>query len=270
MSTNKNDLAQSWSLIAPDFDQIGPPFFAQTGRQLVESTEVRTGDRILDAAAGRGAVLFAAAEKVGSNGRIVGIDLAEGMLRNTAVDLRTAHQPVSLAQMDAEHLAFADAAFDVVLCGHAIFYFPPAIQEFRRVLRPGGKIGLTIVAAGTFDWLWQLFAAYQPIEEPAGEEEPVINTRKGLKWRLELAGLEQIRVWEETAVYIYTDEETWWQNLWALGTRHTLETMKPAQQQQFKQDLFQKLQMFRQPDGVHIPISTLFATALKPEALPNE
>lgn len=267
---DKNQLAQSWSHIAPDFDQIGPPFFARSGQRLVELAGIGKGSRVLDVAAGRGAILFPAAEKVGGNGRITAIDLSPGMLKNTAADPRTAGLPISLARMDAERLAFTGSTFDIVLCGHAIFYFPQAVHEFYRVLRPGGQVGLTIIAEGTFDWLWQLFTVYLPPENPPGAGEPAINTLNGLHRLLHQARLEQIRVWEETAVFIYPDEETWWANLWAMGTRDTLETMSLAARRHIKTDLFQTLQDFKQPDGIHIQIQTIFALARKPEMGSNE
>lgn len=263
---SKAKSAQLWSQIAPDFDQIGPPFFAQTGRRLVELLAIGEGEFVLDVASGRGATLFPAAEKVGENGRVIGTDLAAGMLHTLVTD----KQPIDLVQMDGEYLAFASAAFDVVLCGHAIFYFPQALTQFGRILRLGGRLGLTIVAAGTFDWLWQLLASFLPAEDWPPTDKAAIDTPPGLQQRLAQAGFEQIEVVAETAVYIYANEETWWQNLWALGTRRTLAEMEPAMRQDFQTALYQKLQDFKQPDGVHIPCRTLLATAVKPEMRADE
>jgi len=81
--------------------------------------------QVLDVGAGRGANLFPAAETVGPHGQVIGIDLAPGMVRETTAEIKRRNLPhVSMLQMDAEHLTFPDASFDVVLCGFAIFLFP--------------------------------------------------------------------------------------------------------------------------------------------------
>ncbi len=201
---SKQQLAQTWSQIAADFDQIGPPFFAQSGRLLVTLAQISKGNDVLDAAAGRGAILFPAAAQVGENGRVVSIDLAAGMVNKLMVGIRDAEmRQTAVCQMDGERLAFAD--------------------------------------------------------------EPAINSPDGLQHVLKQAGFDHIKIREEVTDIVYANEETWWANLWALGTRTTLEKMSPAALQSFKSDLFQALRAFKQPDGFHILIHTLFACGEKPQ-----
>ena len=134
---SKERLHGIWDRAAPAFDQSGPRFFAHSGRRLVELAQVPTGSDVLDVAAGRGAILFPAARRVGPCGHIVGIDLSIGMMRETGSEIvGTGLKHAQVCQMDGERLAFADASFDFVLCGHAIFYFPHAAHEFYRVLKP--------------------------------------------------------------------------------------------------------------------------------------
>jgi ubiquinone/menaquinone biosynthesis C-methylase UbiE len=57
--------------LAPDYDAIGQASFAYFGRRLVEEVGVEADDRVLDIACGRGAVLFAAAERVTAAGHVV-------------------------------------------------------------------------------------------------------------------------------------------------------------------------------------------------------
>lgn len=261
----KQQQAKRWSQIAADFDQIGPPFFSHTGRRLVELVHLSRSAVVLDVAAGRGAVLFPAAEQVGGHGRILSIDLAAGMTQALAKDVkhRDLHQ-AHVCQMDAEQLALADASCDAVLCAHAIFYFPQAIDAFYRILRPGGWVGLSIVAQGNFDWLWQVLATYADAGEPVTPDEPVINSPEGLQALLHRAGFETVQTRAEAVDSVFADEEMWWANLWALGTRSTLEKMSLDIQGQFKADLFAALQAFRQDDGLHIPHHTLYAWGRKP------
>lgn len=78
----------------------------------------------------------------------MGIDLVPGMVQETTAEIKRRNlSHVTMLLMDAERLMFPDACFDYVLCGFAIFLFPhleQAWSEFFRVLRPGGKMGVTV------------------------------------------------------------------------------------------------------------------------------
>lgn len=83
--------------LAPEYDAAGPACFAYFGRRLVEEAAVGYGQRVLDVACGRGAVLFSAAEPVGAAGEVIGIDLAAEMVRATNVEARRRGVAVSAA-----------------------------------------------------------------------------------------------------------------------------------------------------------------------------
>ena len=150
--TQQEGIVGVFSRAAATYDRIGPPFFAHFGQRLVERAHLTPGADVLDVAAGRGAVLFAAAQQVGPSGRVRGIDLSADMVRETLADIqRAGSQQVTMQQMDAEQLDFPAAAFDRVLCGFAVWFFPQphrALHEFFRVLRPGGRVGLTTLGGG--------------------------------------------------------------------------------------------------------------------------
>ncbi len=155
---------------AATYDQIGPEIFAHFGRRLVELTQISPGATVLDVATGRGAALFPAAAAAGAQGHVTGIDISAAMVRATAseIDRRGLAANATVAQMDGEHLDFSDASFDYTLCGLSLMFFPQvesAMGEVRRVLKPGGKIGVT-----TWDqsfsahtrWLDEIVASYLP------------------------------------------------------------------------------------------------------------
>ncbi len=105
--------------------RLGPAYFAYFGRRLVKCAALLPGMRVLDVACGRGAVLFAAAEAVGLSGSVIGIDLAPGMVDATRAEILQRELPQATVQvMDAEHLQFPDATFDVLTCGFALFFLP--------------------------------------------------------------------------------------------------------------------------------------------------
>src|SRR5436190_7886621 len=168
----KRRVAGVYDRAAPLYGQAGIPFFQHAGQRLVEVAGVSPSSRVLDVAAGRGAVLFPAAERVGASGRAVGIDLSEAMVRETAADItRRGVANAEMHQMDAERIAFQDGAFDFVLCSFALFFFPrleQALAEFRRVLRSGGTVGIGHGGAESDPrWKWEneVLKRY-PVPEP--------------------------------------------------------------------------------------------------------
>lgn len=110
----------------------------------------RAGPRehVLDVACGTGLVSVAAAEAVGPDGRVLGVDLSGRMVeagRRRCAGLGLSN--VAFERMEAESLDLADGSFDVVLCALGLMYVPEpelALREMRRVLRPGGRMVVAV------------------------------------------------------------------------------------------------------------------------------
>lgn len=101
--------------------------------------------RVLEVAAGTGAVTRALARALPATTEIVATDLNPPMLdRAAAVGT---DRPVTWQQADAQQLPFADGSFDLVICQFGAMFFPDrpkAFAEARRVLTPGGKLLLSV------------------------------------------------------------------------------------------------------------------------------
>jgi ubiquinone/menaquinone biosynthesis C-methylase UbiE len=142
-------VADVFSASAPTYDQV-IDFFGPFGRSLVAAADVRPGHAVLDVASGRGACLWPALEAVGPTGRVLGVDLAEGMVDHLRADLEDRAVTNAEVQVaDAEHLPLPDASVDRITAGFMIFFCPDGdrvLREFHRVLRPGGTVALS-----TFD-----------------------------------------------------------------------------------------------------------------------
>lgn len=126
-------------------DSYHPGGLALTER-LGQLLELRPGMRVLDVAAGRGTSALHLAQTFGCE--VVGTDLSAEMVRLATERAAEAGLSglVSFRQGDAERLPFEAAAFDTVLCECAFCTFPDkptAAQEFVRVLRPEGHVGLS-------------------------------------------------------------------------------------------------------------------------------
>ena len=136
------------------------------GEDLCEALDLRSGQKVLDVAAGNGNVTLAAARRWCD---VVSTDnepsqLERGRLRAAAEGLS-----VEFKEADAEALGFADASFDVVVSTFGVMFAPDhdkAAAELARVCKSGGKIGLA-------NWTpFKVLGKYLP--PPAGSKSPLL------------------------------------------------------------------------------------------------
>jgi ubiquinone/menaquinone biosynthesis C-methylase UbiE len=121
-----------------------PAFGRRFAERALDAMVVVRGARVLDVACGTGVFARLAAHVVGTGGRVVGID-------PSAIAISTARRidPTSIVdwqQWDDGGLPFDDGTFDAVACQHALHRFPDPVlilEEMRRVLAPGGRLGVT-------------------------------------------------------------------------------------------------------------------------------
>ena len=120
---------------------------ALTAKDLVALAEVGAGQRVLDVGTGTGVAARAAAAAVGSEGLAVGIDPSLPMLRAAAPQDGGARY----AAATAIDLPFRDATFDHVFASFVLPFFAKydtALFDMLRVLRTGGRMGVTTWASG--------------------------------------------------------------------------------------------------------------------------
>jgi ubiquinone/menaquinone biosynthesis C-methylase UbiE len=280
IAQRKQWFAKLFDRVAPTYDQVGPKFFDYFGRRLVELAQIPKGASVLDVATGRGAILFPAAEAVGPQGHVIGIDLSEAMVQETSVEIKQRGlKNAEVRYMDAEYLQFPDASLDYVLCGLSIFFFPQlerALSEMRRVLKSGGVIGVTTFWRDDerWNWLGELFDKYLPQvpeDETTTEEEkppgPDFRSHEGMEAVMNAAGFTNIQIVGEEPDFVYGNEEEWWSTVWSHGMRARLERIESTAGsdalQQFMADAFKKLQTNKQSDGFHHMWSVLFTLAKK-------
>lgn len=140
------------SLVAAYDRLFSASFFGPWARVLIQFAGVRAGEAVLDVATGPGTVARLAAERVGTSGRVVGIDLSGPMLevaRSKPAEPGSA--AIEFLQRSADDLQLPDGSFDVVLCQQGLQFFPnqtAALREMRRVLNPGGRVGVAVWAKG--------------------------------------------------------------------------------------------------------------------------
>src|SRR5262245_1532374 len=112
-------------------------FLQDYSRRLVEVAAIKPGDRVLDVACGTGVVTRLVANKVGSAGQVVGLDLNEGMLARARASVETA-AVIEWRLGSATDIPFADATFDCVLCQHGLQFIP---DQSRSGFRNASSVG---------------------------------------------------------------------------------------------------------------------------------
>jgi phosphatidylethanolamine/phosphatidyl-N-methylethanolamine N-methyltransferase len=140
---DRYQVAEAYGRWAPIYDIVFGPVFRQGRRAAVSAAEA-IGGRILEVGVGTGLSL----SDYGNGTRVVGIDISEPMLEKARkrVEARRLAHVEALEVMDAEHLTIPDASFDVVVAQYVVTAIPNperALDEFVRVVRPGGEIILT-------------------------------------------------------------------------------------------------------------------------------
>lgn len=129
-------------------EDIGPVQFDPFAADLVQRVPAGFAGEVLEIACGTGIVTRRLRERLAPAARLVATDLAPAMLDHA----RERHAGLAVAWQvaDAMQLPFADAAFDLVVCGFGVMFFPdPAggLREARRVLRPGGRLLFNVWSA---------------------------------------------------------------------------------------------------------------------------
>ena len=112
------------------------------GEELCEALDLRSGQKVLDVAAGNGNVSLAAARRWCE---VVATDSVPELLERARERALAERLDLQFREADAEALPFPDGSFDVVVSTFGVMFTPDqerAASELARVCRRGGKIGL--------------------------------------------------------------------------------------------------------------------------------
>jgi ubiquinone/menaquinone biosynthesis C-methylase UbiE len=143
------------------------------GEELCEALDLRSGQKVLDVAAGNGNATLAAARRWCE---VVSTDYVPSLLERGRSRAAADGLSIEFKEADAEALPFADASFDAVVSTFGVMFTPDqdkAAAELARVTKRGGKIGLANwTPEGFIGQLFKTLGKYLP--PPAGAKSPAL------------------------------------------------------------------------------------------------
>ena len=135
-----DQIPEKWSDIAPGYKKAFEVLTSQFADDVLSRLAPKTGDSVLDVAAGKGAFSLSAA-KLGAE--VLATDFAQGMVDHiqTRADAELIHN-LETRVMDGQALDIDDGCFDISVSIVGLIFFPDIDQgfnELKRVLKPGGR-----------------------------------------------------------------------------------------------------------------------------------
>jgi SAM-dependent methyltransferase len=149
----KRTTREQWQQAAAAWNDWGPSletWLGEATEAMLDLSHVRTGDRVLDVAAGAGGQSLAAARRVGPTGAVLATDIAPAILEFLASNARREGLAnVATKVMDGEDLDVEPGSYDAVISRLGLIYLPDqqrALAQTRRALRPGGHVAAIVYA----------------------------------------------------------------------------------------------------------------------------
>ncbi|MCC2628435.1 MAG: UbiE/COQ5 methyltransferase [Thermomicrobiales bacterium] len=230
------------------------------------------GAHVLDVATGTGLVAVEAARLVGPCGSVLATDFLpawERFVRTTASTTRVAN--VMFASMPAEALALPDASFDLVYCQFGLMFVPEpihALREMRRVLRPGGRIGIAVWSVPEKVGLFLIPRIVAPALPPATPDAPPSPMSMGAPGLIEdmvaEAGFRNVVRHSVTIFAEIADPEIEWQSWrenFVMPDGGGLERLPAHVQQQLRDDVIAAFMSFEDGDTIRVPSEAILVTA---------
>lgn len=240
----------------------GNKFHPALANRLIELARLQKGQRVLDIATGTGLVAIAAARIVGSEGRVVGVDISKGMLEQAQrkIDMNGLKN-VELLETDADYLDFTDGSFDTILCSSAIAYLTDirsALQHWYRFLKPGGLVAFSCLAETdlTVSIMFREKAQNYGISIP-NPNEPLGTPQKCHNLLVE-AGFKDIEVVTEQFDYYFSDAERLWHKIANSAFGFQVKELPLERLEQLKAEYIAEVSATATDKGIWNDVTTFF------------
>jgi SAM-dependent methyltransferase len=229
---------------------------------------------VLDACCGSGASALPAAEAVGAEGVVLGVDLAENLLELARQKARARGlRNVEFRACDILDPALGSEDFDAVVCVFGIFFVPDmesAVRGLWRLLRPGGTLALTTWGPRLFEPVntafWDAVRAAEPALYKGFNPWDRVSEPEAVASLLSPLGVAASVVAESGAQPLDAPED-WWPIVLGTGYRGTLEQLDAEARDRVRGECLR----FIRDNGVRsVETNVVYALATKPLGAPDD
>lgn len=242
----KQKAAATYNAAADFFDHPANTFWDRYGRRTIDKLGLKRGARVLDVCCGSGASAIPAAHAVGPEGSVVGVDLAENLLklaRGKSRQLGLTNVEFQTGDMTA--LEFPDESFDAVVCVFGIFFVPDmegALRELKRVLHREGRLAITTWGPRLFEPInsvfWDSVRSVRPDLYKGFNPWDRICEPDALRSLLS-RDFRNVQVSPETDSQPIDSPEDWWAMILGSGYRGTVDQLSSAERELVKNQNFE-------------------------------
>ncbi|KST69233.1 class I SAM-dependent methyltransferase [Mastigocoleus testarum] len=234
---------------------------------ILKLVRFEKGQKILDIATGTGLIAISAAQVVGNQGKVVGVDFSSIMLQQAQRKINELGlKNIELIQADAEYIDFENESFDIITCSSAIVYFRDifkALKNWYRWLKKGGVIAFSCGSEKSYSTPLIIKAAAKygisllNINEPTGTPEKCHHL-------MQLAGFQDIEIKsKQFGFYQSLDEAKQWNGSWYHPHENPLLEVSPEKMEELKADFQQLIEVNLTERGVWYEALMFFVTGYK-------
>lgn len=261
--------AATYNAASDAYDDPANSFWERFGRSTVTRLGLRRGERVLDVCCGSGASALAAAEAVGSEGSVLGVDLAERLLvrARAKADARGLSN-VEFRSGDMLDLRLPAGSFDAVVCVFGIFFAPDmtaAVRSLWHCVRPGGRLAITTWGPRFLEpansAFWDSIRAVRPDLYKGFNPWDRICDPASLRELLRAGGVEYADVVAESGRHAIASPEAWWAAVLGTGYRGTVEQLNAQHREHVRAANFEYV---RRSGIAVVEANVVYALATKP------
>ena len=249
------------------YEEASRHYWAVFGERSAARLGLQPGDSVLDVACGSGSSALPAAELVGPQGQVVAVDLAPKMLE---LARRKAEQRgllnIHFRQGDMNDLGYQDGQFDGVVCVLGIIFcedMRKAVTELWRMLRPGGRLVITVLGPHFFTPLYKVWKTAMLAERP--------DLKIALPWErlnqsftvcqlMTKAGIPSAEVTLEENRLELSSPDDWWNIVMGTGMHRYVSELEPVAARRVRQD---NLEWAEEHKVTSLELDAIYAVAVK-------
>lgn len=262
----------TYNAASDHYDDPANSFWERFGRRTIERLDLSPGARVLDVCCGSGASAIPAAEAVGPNGFVLGVDLSENLLELARSKARRhGLKRIEFRTGDMLDLGLPESDFDAVMCVFGIFFvqdMEAAVRELWRQVRPGGKLAITTWGPRIFEPMntafWNSVLEVRPDLYKSFNPWDRVCDPESVRSMMAGAGVNAQDIALENGTHPLRSPEDWWSMVLGSGYRGTIEQLDAESRERVRQVNHN----FICESGVRsVEANVIYAIATKPQVV---